>query len=77
MTGRISSEWVAGFESDYLLISGFLRKPFVGCAMNINNWALTIALCFLSVAISVVLSLLLSKTETFLLLFTGRISKRD
>ena len=47
------------------LVSGFLRRPFIAWAMDVDNWALTIALCFLSVAISVVLSLVLLKINVF------------
>lgn len=52
-----------GISMPLFLVNGFLREPFSTWAISYNNWLLTIALCLLSMACSVLVSLVLAKIE--------------
>lgn len=45
------------------LVNGFLRQPFITWAKDYNYWLLTLALCLISLLISIIVALALSKIE--------------
>jgi peptidoglycan/LPS O-acetylase OafA/YrhL len=49
------------------LVNGFLRRPFISWAKEHNDWLLTIVLCMLSLTISLLVALTLSKIERHLM----------
>lgn len=45
------------------LVHGFLRDPFIGWAIYYDHWLLTLALCFVSLAVSLIFAIALPKLE--------------
>lgn len=50
------------------LVNGFLREPFISWAKDYNHWLFTIVLCLLSLMISILVALALSKIEQRIML---------
>ena len=53
------------------LVNGFMRAPFVTWAIDINNPLLTILLSMVSLALAILVSVLLIKTESYMKGKTG------
>ncbi len=58
--------FVGSISMALFLVNGFLRAPFVTWAMEINNPLITILLSLLSLIIAILVSILLTKTESYM-----------
>ncbi|MDF1642861.1 MAG: acyltransferase [Pseudomonadales bacterium] len=59
--------FIGGISMPIFLVNGFLRYPFIYWAVNNNHWLLTIALCLLSLTISILVGYILSKIEGYVM----------
>ena len=59
--------FIGGISMPIFLVNGFLRYPFIYWAINNNYWLLTIALCLLSLTISIFVAYILSKIEGYVM----------
>ena len=55
-----------GISMQLFLTNGYLREPFISWALDINNWAVTIILCMMSLLVSVAVSVGLMRVEKLL-----------
>jgi len=63
--------YIGSISMALFLVNGFMRAPFVTWAIDINNPLLTILLSMVSLALAILVSVLLIKTESYMKGKTG------